>query len=69
MRIIKHGDPKKLRPRKFTCEHCGCVFQLWPKEYKLGFATITKYYDNRVQTPMVVVARCPECGLEKLEEV
>lgn len=48
MRILKHGD---LKPRKFICPNCGCVF----------VADRTEYQKNSGGGVIKCGTTCPDC--------
>ena len=53
MRIIKPGDPSRLKEtRRFTCQRCGCVFEADKEEYNSGMQYNEIYYKSQ----------CPTCG-------
>ncbi len=56
MRIIKYGT-KKLKLKRFTCQHCGSIFDAEPDEYKTTFARNVKY--NTIT--------CPCCRLQVMQ--
>jgi RNase P subunit RPR2 len=54
MKIIKHGDLKRLDTvRRFTCSACGCVWDANKNEYRVEFGL----------NESVTVCECPTCGL------
>lgn len=60
MKIIKHGVVPEVNYR-FTCSHCGCIFELTEEEYYLH-----RFVDVDFSTMKVVDADflyiCPDCG-------
>ena len=56
MKIIKPGDPvKQAAIRRFSCEHCGCVFE----------ADRTEYRDMKdCRNGHFYLHPCPTCGRE-----
>ena len=59
MKILKHGDPEKLKGIKyFVCNECGCEFKADNTEYEERLAEF-------VNTVEYVIA-CPECDNETL---
>ena len=60
MKIIKHGVAPKVNYR-FTCSHCGCIFELTEEEYYLH-----RFVNTDFSTMKIVDADflyiCPDCG-------
>lgn len=63
MKIIQHGDPKKLKElaatKTFRCASCGCVFEADWNEYTE--TTIRK-------KKSIFSCECPECKLLAFEK-
>lgn len=63
VRIIKHGSSVR-EIRRFTCSHCGCVFEMdklkYSKSITRSVRVIGKFllFDDKT----VYLALCPECG-------
>ena len=55
IKIIKPGK-KPETTKRFTCEHCGCVFEADEDSYRLNM-------DITEGTPYAY-AICPTCGLK-----
>ena len=53
-KIIKPGK-KPETTKRFTCSHCGCVFEADEDDYELEFDSLNGCY--------CYVADCPTCGL------
>lgn len=52
MKIIKKG---KLKTKKFSCKHCGCIFECNEKEYNYCHE-LDNMKDGNYE------AICPTCG-------
>lgn len=54
MKILEHGNPKKLNATKiFKCSLCGCKFEADKNEY---------YYSGSQYNEGYYCCKCPECG-------
>ena len=53
MKILEHGDPRKINPViRFKCNNCGCMFEANREEYsKKVLLGVNLYFCD-----------CPECG-------
>lgn len=63
VRIVKHGSYNR-EIRRFTCDHCGCVFEMdklkYSKSVSRNVRIVGKFllFDDKT----VYLALCPECG-------
>lgn len=52
MKILNNGDPSMLlKPKRFLCNRCGCLFEATNKEYEYGS-----------QIDYGPFCKCPVCG-------
>lgn len=56
MRIIKDGT-RNLKMQRFTCQHCGSIFDAEPGEYKIR-VTMGDTYN---------ITTCPCCRLQTMQ--
>ena len=54
MKIIKAGDVTRMQAiRRFSCEHCGCIFEADRTEYRT---------EHDFRNDALYVHPCPTCG-------
>ena len=59
MMIIKNGDLNKIMQiERFTCQHCGCVFEANKKEYQIHYQYNEEY----------LAVKCPFCNFHVYKE-
>ena len=60
MKIIKHGVVPEINYR-FTCSHCGCIFELTEEEYYLHRFVNTDFSAMKIVDADFLYI-CPDCG-------
>lgn len=55
IKILKHGENKKKKIKKFTCNRCGCKYATNEYEYS---------YDICGRTTIHI--KCPECDRKSI---
>lgn len=60
MKIIKRG--KLIKPTKFDCDKCECVFEAGTSEYEQELYLVKR--ENGTEKRLEMSTRCPNCNFE-----
>ena len=61
MKIVKEGNPDKLKPTyRSTCSNCDCVFEFKKSELKTYYPDHRNGYDPREKSYSYI--ECPTCN-------